>query len=223
MAESEKEKILKGLEKEAVKKIQSFIDNDTQDWVLRREDLQNTGIGGDGYDDAGVMCVICEFESVISQAPDYEIVVVLDRDGRFAMARRGVAGRVDGIMRSDVAGKIVMHNHPNGILLNSYEDIDTMVRGEIYEFRTVVQDGRFCSLEKTGQDSGDFSGDYLAKFGNSHDGKLGEVARRALAVEGKNEPSDNEVIQKAEILVNTWLDGDGKNYGYHFGEGRYEL
>jgi len=149
MAESEKENDLKGLEKEALKKIQGFIDNDTLGWVLRREDLQSAGIGGDGYDEAGVKRVLHEFEAVISQVPGYEIGVIFDKNGRFYKAVRGRSDEVS-LTRGGLRDRIFTHNHPDmgGWNFFSYGDIKAACGARTVEIRAVEAGGKYVRLTR---------------------------------------------------------------------------
>jgi len=139
---------LREAEKEVVEKLRDFIASDRQDWVLRREDLQSAGTDMYRYSEDGVKRVLHEIESVISQATGYEIGVVLDKNGRFVMAKRGEAGSVS-VPVEDSFNCIFTHNHPNGYLAFSVGDVAVFSFYQLDEVRAVTCHDKFVSLKIT--------------------------------------------------------------------------
>jgi len=182
-------------EKEAVSKIQGFIENDVGSWVLRREDLQNAG--ADGYGEDSIKRVLHEVEAVISQAPDYEIGVVFDKDGRFIVAWRGGEDSVDA-SDMDLVNKIFTHNHPGGMVYLGFSlgDILGACEADVLELRAVVEGGSFVSLRKGMNGTG--SG--LAEASVDMAGNIGYAGRRALQVP----------------VGAGWLQANAGNFGYSF-------
>jgi len=181
---------LKAPEAEAEAKILEFINNDTKGWVLHRRDLQCAGVDVGRYDTEGTKRVLHAFESAISKAMGYEIVVSLGSDGRFYRAMRGDAINV-GVDRMDVANCILTHNHPMGTLKFSYEDIAVFYEYMGLEIRAVTPSGGVVSLRR--------------KTGGSKR-SLMQAIKKAGFTKEMNVP-------------NEWLKKNAEKYGYFFSEG----
>jgi hypothetical protein len=184
----DEENTLAPKEAEAISKIRGNIANAREGvaWEIRRDGLRSAEDGTYGQEGRGF--VLREFETAISEA-DYEVLVVLDEDGRFIAARSdGDAGGVSskGI---DLTNRITTHNHPRGFLGFSVAD----VRSAIYKFeresRVVTPHGETVSLVRAGDEKmKEFSDMVKYRF---HDGSIS----------------------------NTWLETDAEKYGYRFKKG----
>jgi len=186
---------LKGPEKEALEKIQGFIENNEKGWILCREDLQSSWDDG-WYDKAGVKRVVRAIESAITEA-DYEIGVVFDKNGRFIMAKRGGKDSIDAI-DMDLANKIFTHNHSGGVayLDFSLSDVLGACESDMLEMRVVVEGGSFVSLRK------------------GIDGVGSELAEAAFDMMEKMGYTDRRMMRAA--VNSRWLKANVEKFGYSF-------
>ncbi|MCL2182526.1 MAG: hypothetical protein FWB85_03535 [Chitinispirillia bacterium] len=157
-------------------------------------------------------------ESEIKEVRSHEIGVVIDRSGREIYRVDGWENSV-GISSGCVKNRIVTHNHPADDCMLSYKDVESTVKGDAYEVRVVVSNGRFVSLKKNAETWDD---NILIGLNNAYccgSGlKFFERAERAARIKHGGKITNLQIKKEAENIINEWFRVNAAKYNCLFKE-----
>jgi hypothetical protein len=186
-------------------------------WVITREDLQDCD-GGE-YDNETVGKVLRTFESVIGKAAK-EIIVVIDRKGRFLAAQGGGKGGITlkNSVLAALKNAIGTHNHPSGMCAFTAEDVRNVAVRDAYEIRVTTQDGRYNSFKRgAGELDNEVIDSMVRQDFYSHD--FWDNVERSLIEKGISKPARERIIREGERVANQWLLENANRHGYIFTQG----
>jgi len=156
-------------------------------------------------------------ESEIMGNRDYEIGVVIDRDGKELYRCDGQRGEVDAPPDDLVKNNTFTHNHPSGNCAFSGSDVYNIVKQDGYELRTVTFDGRFVSLKRI---SDVWDANILRGFREVSGYRLYVKASQVAQTKHSGRATAAQISKTAEDIVNAWFRDNAVKYGCVFSEGR---